>query len=969
MQNAFVHIRKYSSIFYTLLLVFFLEKSSGESSGRLLSEVRQLTFDSIRAGEGYFSSDGNLLVYQCEKVPKNPFYQIFVLNLLTGEDKQISSGIGKTTCAWIHPSGKSVLYSSTHLDPNSLDLQSFEYDQRASGKSRKYSWDYDENYDIFSKSLDTGQLSRLTKHKGYDAEASYSPQGDKILFSSNREAYSKPLSEKHKLILQRDPAFFNDLYIMESNGSNPRRLTSALGYDGGPFFNSKGDMICWRRFSSDGHNAEIYTMDLDSESEQRLTDLKVMSWAPYFHPSNKYIIFATNIHGFNNFELYMVDLKGKRKPVRVTERKGFDGLPSFSPDGLTLSWTSNQTNSGKSQLFLAKWNHNLALQKLGLTTGNDDLLLSNVTQGSWDKTIPDLSIEDSKFHIDFLTDDKLAGRLTGTEGARIAGEFVAKQFQKMGLEPFENDKWHQEFPFTHSAKVDSGSTLIWKKIAQETLVLEQDWNPLSFSESGVLEVDDLIFAGYGLRPKQLVNEDEYDSYTHLEVKDKCVIVLGGLPDSWSEEEKENLRYDGTYQKKARIARDLGAKGIIFINPESDEPVSFSKSFANEMISIKSLSLSKNFVRKVFSSNGRNFASILSKISKGEPYMGFALPKTYLKGKITVIRERGTGINTLGLLKGSGNRNNNKLIVIGAHLDHIGRGRRSSRAKKTDFGKIHPGADDNASGIAALLEIAEYLSDLRQKGLFFTDHDILFVTWSGEEIGLIGSSYFVKNFTLPHGKTINEKVMAYLNMDMIGRFKDKLTLHGVGSSSKWSAFIQKANISTGINLNLQQDSHIPTDTTSFVSKSIPILSAFTGLHDDYHSPTDTADKINHKGIVKCAELFSKLLIILSSEEDLDFIEQTPPKKRMGALRAYLGTIPNYSQTDKQGVLLSGVTKGGPADKAGLMADDLIISLNQVTVENIYDYTDAIGSLKPNVTSSIKIIRADEKLTLEITPLSR
>ena len=112
------------------------------------------------------------------------------------------------------------------------------------------------------------------------------------------------------------------------------------------------------------------------------------------------------------------------------------------------------------------------------------------------------------------------------------------------------------------------------KLRRKLFLLEQDWNPLSFSESGVLEVDDLIFAGYGLRPKQLVNEDEYDSYTHLEVKDKCVMVLGGLPDSWSEEEKENLRYDGTYQKKARIARDLGAKGIIFINPESDDPYPF-----------------------------------------------------------------------------------------------------------------------------------------------------------------------------------------------------------------------------------------------------------------------------------------------------------------------------------------------------------------------------------------------------------
>ena len=251
----------------------------------------------------------------------------------------------------------------------------------------------------------------------------------------------------------------------------------------------------------------------------------------------------------------------------------------------------------------------------------------------------------------------------------------------------------------------------------------------------------------------------------------------------------------------------------------------------------------------------------------------------------------------------------------------------------------------------------------------TQHDIVFVAWSGEEIGLIGSSYFVKSLKMSPNNPINKKVMAYLNMDMIGRLNDKLTLHGIGSSSKWSTFIQKANISVGINLNLQKDSHIPTDTTSFVSKSIPVLSAFTGLHDDYHSPTDTADKINHEGVVKCAELFSKLLVILSAQTDIDFIVQTPPKKRMGSLRAYLGTIPNYSQTDKKGVLLSGVTKGGPADKAGLLAEDLVVSLNGVTIENIYDYTDAIGTLKPEVVTSIKIIRTDKKVTLNITPLAR
>ena len=960
-HECMLNLVPFRFLFYTLALI----SSFAHADKGVLANIVQLTFEGNRSGEGYFSSTGSKICYQSENVAGNPFYQIYSLDLVSGENTLISSGVGKTTCAWFYPTEEKILYASTHLDPTSRSKQKEELELRKSGKQKKYSWDYDPNYDLFSKNLITGKISRLTNSYGYDAECAYSPDGKKIVFTSNRHAYD----QNNDPATLENPSFHNEIYLMHSSGERVTRLTDHLGYDGGPFFDSTGGNICWRRFSSDGHNAEIYTMNLAKRTENRLTSLQVMSWAPYFHPSNKYIIFSTNIHGFNNFELYIVDSKGQKDPVRVTDREGFDGLPSFSPDGQTISWTSNQTNSGKSQIFLAKWNHGLALEKLSLSELGSHSQHVNTKPSSFPSTVTDISTNDTKLHIDFLTNDNLEGRQTGTKGARLAGEFVAMQFQKIGLEPFINNKWHQEFPFTHSAKIGSQNKLHSDALSKEFLSVETEWNPLSFSESGPLEIQEIVFAGYGIRPKGLVNQSEYDSYTHLDVKDKCVMVLGGLPDSWNEEDKEKLRYEGTFQKKARIARDLKAKAIIFINPEEDDPVSFSKSFANEMISIKSFSLNRDFVRKIFLSNARDFEKVHSKIAKGEPYMGFALSKVTLKGKIDVTREKGNGINTIGMLKGSENKDSKKLIIVGAHLDHIGRGRRSSRAKKTDFGKIHPGADDNASGIAALLEIAEFLCHLKKKGLLVTQHDIVFVAWSGEEIGLIGSSYFVKSLKMSPNNPPNKKVMAYLNMDMIGRLNDKLTLHGIGSSSKWSTFIQKANISVGINLNLQKDSHIPTDTTSFVSKSIPVLSAFTGLHDDYHSPTDTADKINHEGVVKCAELFSKLLVILSAQTEMDFIVQTPPKKRMGALRAYLGTIPNYSQTDIKGVLLSGVTKGGPADKAGLIAEDLVVSLNGVTIENIYDYTDAIGTLKPEVATSIKIIRTDKKVTLNITPLAR
>ena len=238
---------------------------------------------------------------------------------------------------------------------------------------------------------------------------------------------------------------------------------------------------------------------------------------------------------------------------------------------------------------------------------------------------------------------------------------MAMQFQKIGLEPFINNKWHQEFPFTHSAKIGSQIKLHSDALSKEFLSIETEWNPLSFSESGPLEIQEIVFAGYGIRPKGLINQSEYDSYTHLDVKDKCVMVLGGLPDSWNEEDKESWALRRNFFKKARIARDLKAKAIIFINPEEDDPVSFSKSFANEMISIKSFSLNR-FVRKIFLSNARDFEKVHSKIAKGEPYMGFALTKVSLKGKIDVTREKGNGINTIGTLKGSENKDSKNLSL-------------------------------------------------------------------------------------------------------------------------------------------------------------------------------------------------------------------------------------------------------------------------------------------------------------------
>jgi Tol biopolymer transport system component len=330
----------------------------------LLSRVRRLTIEGKRAGEGYWSPDGKRIVLQSEREPANPFYQIYVLDLETGDSKRISPGHGKTTCAFFRAGSDQILFASTHHDPNSKKLQEDELAFRASGKERRYSWDYDPEMEIYAYSEKSGALTRLTNARGYDAEASYSPDGQLIVLSSMRDAYNRALSAAEKKQLEVDPSFFAEIYIMRADGSGQKRLTTVNGYDGGPFFSPDGKQIIWRRFDEQGLIADVWMMNIDGTNQRQITNFKSMSWAPYIHPSSEYILFASNKLGFENFEVFMVDIDGKKEPVRVTYSDGFDGLPVPSPDGRQLAWTSSRSGDRGGQIFLAQWNHEAARKAL-----------------------------------------------------------------------------------------------------------------------------------------------------------------------------------------------------------------------------------------------------------------------------------------------------------------------------------------------------------------------------------------------------------------------------------------------------------------------------------------------------------------------------------------------------------------------------------------------------------------------------
>ncbi|MBI3401888.1 MAG: PD40 domain-containing protein [Acidobacteria bacterium] len=329
-----------------------------------LTRVRRLTVEGRRAGEGYWSPDGKRLVFESEREPGNPFFQIYVLDLSTGETTRVSPGLGKTTCPFFRPGTDEIEFASTHADPKSKQYQDEELAFRASGKERRYAWDYDPEMDIYAYNEKTKAMRRLTTARGYDAEGSYSPDGQWIVFTSMRDAYNRTLSDAEKKQLETDPSYFAEIYIMRADGSGQTRLTTANGYDGGPFFTQDGKKIVWRRFDEKGLIADVWMMNPDGTDQRQITDFGSMSWAPYMHPSGQYIIFASNKLGFENFELFMVDAAGTKEPVRVTYSDGFDGLPVPSPDGKQLAWTSSRSGGAAGQLFLAQWNHEKALEAI-----------------------------------------------------------------------------------------------------------------------------------------------------------------------------------------------------------------------------------------------------------------------------------------------------------------------------------------------------------------------------------------------------------------------------------------------------------------------------------------------------------------------------------------------------------------------------------------------------------------------------
>jgi hypothetical protein len=491
---------------------------------------------------------------------------------------------------------------------------------------------------------------------------------------------------------------------------------------------------------------------------------------------------------------------------------------------------------------------------------------------------------------------------------------------------------------------------------------------LSFSDNGDAD-GPVVFAGYGI----VVPDGQgfgYDSYATLDVKDKIVLVLRYFPEDAEQKTKGILARYADLRYKAMAARQRGAKAVMIVagprSPNAGElvPMTFDTALAGS--GILAVSITGDDAKAMFKRAEKPLEEAQKSLDDANPHAtGFALPGVSVRIHAAVERERRTGRNVVGYLPATTPVGTmaKPWIAVGAHYDHLGHGEAGNTlAGKEDAGKVHAGADDNASGSAAVLAVAATLAKQPRR------RNIVFGFWSGEELGLIGSTAFATKPPVPL-----ESLAAYLNFDMVGRMQDnKLTVQAAGTSPSWARLIEQANVAAGFDLAVQEDPYQPTDVATFNLASVPSLSFFTGTHADYHKPSDTPDKIDYEDLDRVVEFAASIVKRLSDAPEAPAFTKVDQKLQTGGGRAgvrlFTGTIPDYS-TEVKGLLLGGVIGGGPAEAAGLKKGDVIVEIAGQTITNIYDYTYALDVLKIGQPAKVVYLRDGKKQETTLTPAAR
>jgi hypothetical protein len=903
---------------------------------RHLADLRQLTLAGENA-EAYWSFDGQQLTLQsrtgdsdCDRIHRMPLSG--VLPLSAGPPGPlpamvpVSSGKGATTCSYFMPGNQQIIYASTHLGGDACPPKP--------DHSLGYVWALYDTYDIFKADADGKNVVRLTDTKGYDAEATVCSKDGSILFTSVRDGDI-------------------DLYRMDADGKNVKRLTSTPGYDGGAFFNADCSKIVWRasrpkpgkelddytKLLSQNlvrpSKLELYVANADGSEATQLTYLDAASFAPFWHPSGKRILFSSN-HGDpkgREFDIWAINVDGTGLE-RITHAPGFDGFPMFSPDGKTLAFSSNRaTPKGKhdTNLFVARWVED---PKPTLEEGAADRVMSDI---AW------------------LADPAREGRGVGTQGLEQSGAYLEARMKALGLAPAgDPGSFRQAFPVVTSVKAEEATALVLdgKPVAKD------DYGVLGYSPKKADVKGDLVFADYGVVAKEL----GIDDYAKLDAKKKIVVVRRFVPEGGKLKGTEAQRRYGDIRRKAFSAREKGAVALLVVDEPSPPEGAKADWKAPDEAKLPPLQ-----------PEGYSDAGLPVVVLKRS--VGKALLERLKKGaasatvKVELAPVSTAAFNVVGRLSAAP-ADGKKLpgvIVVGAHYDHLGKGGRFSLAPHSE--EAHVGADDNASGASVMLEVARELSSKKAQ----LQRDVVFVAFSGEESGVLGSAHLVHAWA-DAAKTRGQlkDVYAMLNMDMVGRMRDnRLQVLGAETASEWKELVEGACLHARVACAPSGDGYGPSDQTSFYAAGVPVLHFFTGSHSDYHKPSDTADKINAGGAARTGQIVTELALVAASRDKaLSFKSGIEGGAAHGDLRSFnasLGTIPDYGGpgAGKKGVLLSGVRPGSAAEKGGLKKGDVLVRLGKSEIGSVEDLMFVLNGSKPGETVPAVVVRDGKDLKVEVT----
>jgi len=566
-----------------------------------------------------------------------------------------------------------------------------------------------------------------------------------------------------------------------------------------------------------------------------------------------------------------------------------------------------------------------------------------------------ITIHELKQHVVLLAADSLIGRKPGTKGGKQAAEYIKNEISKLDLELLGNNGF-QFFDVITSVNLGENNKLSFSGF---TGTVGENFIPLGFTKNDSL-TGEVVFTGYGFDIK--TDSLEWNDYDQLNVEDRWVMILRGDPEDNPHGE---FAEHSSLRKKALVARDKGAAGILFVSgvtfDENDDLIElyYDQSQAGAGLSV--LHIKRSMADVLLGEKNYTIKSLESILIKER------IPQSFVINEVVTVvtdlnQKRVRTQNVVAMLLGTDSVLKEEFIVIGAHYDHLGFGGLHSGSLRPDSLAIHNGADDNASGVASIIEIMGKLSFNRQ----YVKRSILFIAFGAEELGLIGSKYFTKNSLIDL-----DKITIMINLDMVGRMNPdtkSLTVGGTGTGVGLSDFLKTNSQNSDLNLIFSSEGYGPSDHSSFYVEDIPVLFFFSGSHQDYHTPEDDSDKINYAGLKNISEIVYGVVVGVANRSDNFVFQEAGPKEQSGGRRRFkvtLGIFPDYTYHESPGLRVDGVLDGRPAKKAGMKKGDIITAIDDEIVGDIYDYMYRLEKLDIGETVSVEVRRDGKKIILSVS----